>query len=148
MSTYVSLAELDGDLALKPGRRGLLLATAGDKIVQNIKQRLEMFEGEWFLDLSKGTPYYRSILGQKPRSIPVIKSVFRQRVADTAGVVEVLSVEASFDSTRRKLTVPWKARIAEPTSDGALIGSGLTFFLLDQFGNTLVSGTDTLVIDG
>lgn len=146
MSIYVSLAEQDGDFALNTNRSGLMLAKAGDMIVQNIKQRLEMFEGEWFLDLSEGTPYYRSIFGQKPRSIPVIRSVFRQRIAETPGVLEVLSISSSFDAAKRKLNIPWKARIAEPTSQGLTLINSTVFFLTDSGGNILTSGSSDLVL--
>lgn len=148
MSIYVSLAQdpTTGDIALRSGRAGLLLATAGDKIVQNIKQRLKVFLGEWFLDLSKGIPYYRDFLGRRGSSTSVFRSVIRDQVAATAGVIQVLAVEANLDRQTRKLTIAWRAQIAEPTSDGLTTVTGTTTFLTDGSGNLLTSGGDNLTL--
>ena len=148
MSIYVSLAQdpMTGDVALRSGRAGLLLVTAGDKIVQNIKQRLKFFLGEWFLDLSKGIPYYRDFLGRRGSSTSVFKSVIRDHLAATPGVVQVLAVEAQLDRSTRKLTIAWRVQIAEPTSDGLTTVTGSTTFLTDGSGNLLTSGGDNLTL--
>jgi hypothetical protein len=146
MSIYVSLAQdpATGDIALQSGRAGLQLVTAGDKIVQNIKQRLKFFLGEWFLDLSKGVPYLRDFLGRRGTSTSVFRSVIREHIAATAGVVQVLTVEAQLDRVTRKLTIAWRAQIAEPTSEGLTTVSGSTSFLTDELGRVLTDGGDTL----
>lgn len=148
MSIYVSLAQdpTTGDVALRSGRAGLLLVTAGDKIVQNIKQRLKFFLGEWFLDLSKGIPYYRDFLGRRGSSTSVFKSVIRDHLAATPGVIQVLAVEAQLDRPSRKLTIAWRVQIVEPTTDGLTTVTGSTTFLTDGSGNLLTSGGDNLTL--
>lgn len=144
MSIYVTLASEAGDLALRSGRRGLLLATAGDKIATNIVQRLKVFQGEWFLDLTDGVSYYRDFFKKSP-SIPVMRSVFRERINGTPGVLETVSIDMNLDRPLRKLATTFKARIAEPTSQGLLIINGTVSYLTDGSGNILTTGGDTLI---
>lgn len=142
-STYVTWCTNGGDLALGANNVGMFLIYGGDAIVQGISEDLKMFMGEWFLDLSNGTPFYRDILGQKGSNKTVIRSVIKARIAQRPGVLEVLSVDIDFDRSARRLTARWKARIAEATSQGLITVGGVTF-LLDGSGNTLTTGGDSL----
>lgn len=63
-----------------------------DSIAQSLRTRLAFFQGEWFLDETFGTPYFQTILG---KSVPLqaVREVFRQIVAATAGVLDIVSLE-------------------------------------------------------
>lgn len=132
-------------MALSANNSGIFLIYGGDAIVQGIAEDLKMFMGEWFLDLSNGVPYYRDILGQKGSNKTVIRSVIKARIAQRPGVLEVLSVDIDFVRATRTLNVKWKARIAEPTSQGLVVVNGVTF-LLDGSGNILSTGGDSLTV--
>jgi hypothetical protein len=94
-----------GDLVIEDG--DFVWVSGLDAIEQDIRTALLMFQGEWFLDLTAGIPYHQSILGQKT-PLPVVREIFRQQLLAIPGVLEVLTIEASFNSQTRRLTVTWK----------------------------------------
>ena len=49
----------NGDLA-----RGVVVLKGREAVGQNVKQRLLLLRGEWFLDITAGVPYYESVLGR------------------------------------------------------------------------------------
>ena len=84
------------------GKR-LQLVSDREAIAQAIRTRLQFFQGEWWLDEAFGTPYFQTILGTK---VPpaAIREVFRQVIADTAGVAEVQKLQLT-ESTPRNYTL-------------------------------------------
>lgn len=88
---------------------GTLVTISGVEAVrQAVRIRLQTLLGEWFLDQSKGTPWFQSILG-KNRSPAVLKTIFLQRVKGTVGVNQVPSLVLSLDRTARTLSVSFSA---------------------------------------
>lgn len=80
------------------------LKDSNDAIGQNIKSRLLLILGEWFLDTSDGTPW-GLILGRKRIDTGYIEAALRQRVAGTDGVVEITKFEMGINSGRRTAAV-------------------------------------------
>lgn len=66
------------------------------------KTRFELWRGQWFLDLTEGTPYVQSVLG-KQRSDVYITAI-RERIQDTPGVLSILSFDTNYDGTSRRVT--------------------------------------------
>jgi hypothetical protein len=75
---------------------------------QRIETTLDLFLGEWFLDLRIGLPYFRDILIKNPNS-DLVKSVFRRAIMNTPGVVSVPTLEYEADSVARRATVTFEA---------------------------------------
>jgi hypothetical protein len=100
---------------------GIQFISEREEIVQTVKTRLALFLGEYFRDITDGTPWYESILG-KNTNTDVADAILRQRIASTKGVIRLISYSSSFDPVTRKLNV----------SAG----------ILTQF------GMDTVVLDG
>jgi len=96
------LVVVDGDLAFASG-------TAG--IAQAIRIAIEMFRGEWFLDLDAGVPWRQSILGQK-FDPTVARDAFREAILSVDGVADLIDLVVTFDGATRKLTVRWTVRAA------------------------------------
>lgn len=96
---------ITGDLVVENG--DFVWVTGIDAIAQDIRTAFLMFLEEWFLDPTEGIPYFQSILGQKV-SLLVVREIFRRQLLIIPGVLEVLSISATFDSTLRKTTIAWK----------------------------------------
>lgn len=99
-----------GDLAMTSGVAG---------VVQGARIRLQIVMGEWFLDRSRGIAYLArdgvragsELIGQKFDRAKTIR-MFRKELLTVPNLVEILSLDATFDSPSRTLTVTWSARTA------------------------------------
>lgn len=85
--------------------------TGLDAVAQRLKIRMQMFKGEWFLDLDAGVPYWEDILGQKYDEAQVL-AAFRGVLVKTRDVVKILSLTSSFDASTRKLKITWHVTTA------------------------------------
>jgi hypothetical protein len=69
-------------------------------VAQAILTRLRLFQGEWWEDLTIGTPMFQDILGQK--SAPTAVSLILQKVIlGTPYVTGISNLSASWNSTSR-----------------------------------------------
>lgn len=89
-----------GDLAF-PLRR-----TSGivPYVVQKLGQTFNFWKGEWFLDLNEGIPMFEFVLGQ-PYDAALIQAIFTEAALKTRGIADVATIDTSFDSRQRLLTV-------------------------------------------
>jgi hypothetical protein len=92
----------DGDLVVTNSK--LQTVDGGPAIAQAIRQRLQFFRGEWFLDLDAGVPYFQEVLGTK-LAPAVLQAVFRTAIAETPGVSSVTRLALTYDGAGRKLAV-------------------------------------------
>jgi hypothetical protein len=77
------------------------LVNSPNTVAQAILTRLKLFQGEWFIDTTDGTPWLQSILGKQFRSDP--NSFIRQRILGTPGVTSIVSYSSSISG--RSITV-------------------------------------------
>lgn len=112
----------DGDLVVDTDAHfttGLLAVSQGARI------RLQMFKGEWFLDLDKGVPWLPNdivadvdaILGQRFNEVKV-RGAIRPILQDTPGVITINKLDISFTGSTRALRVDWRVT----TTDGTAVG--------------------------
>lgn len=113
------LADEPRDLKLDPLTNDLVIGSdlewirGIDAVVQSCRIALRMFQGEWFLNLDAGIPYWDQILGQKPAiSIAIARDEFRRELLTVNGVLEVIRMDVTFDGSTRTLSVSWQARTA------------------------------------
>ena len=93
LSANHDLVVLDFDLQI----------TKNEQILpQKIKQALLMFQGEWFLDIEQGVPYYSDVLGQKG-ALDSIRSVFIDCINSVPGVKELSQFDMSYIAQTREL---------------------------------------------
>ena len=78
-------------------------ADSPECVAQAVVTRLRLLAGEWFLDLTDGTPYAPAVLGKHTKES--YDFVIRRRVLETEGVTEIEEYESMFDGETRKLTV-------------------------------------------
>lgn len=75
-----------------------------DEIAQTIRTRLRLFLGEYFRDISDGTPWFEQILG-KGVSMDAREAALRNRIVRTPGVIRLTQFSTDFDVNTRKYTV-------------------------------------------
>lgn len=99
----------DNDLVIDTDLQ-LVYGIAG--IAQLCMIAVQMFAGEWFLDLDLGIPYWDQIFGQDPEVAKLAARVgFRNALLGIDGVLEILVLDVSFsDALTRTLTVTWQVR--------------------------------------
>lgn len=92
----------DGDCRFGRGRLDFLVDSA-EAVAQNIKTRLQLFSGEWFLNVDEGTPWLTQILGEGHAM--EYAAVLRARILGAPGVREIVSFSDSYDPETRRITV-------------------------------------------
>lgn len=80
-------------------------------VIQQVSNRLQMWQGEWFADSRQGMPYPTQIFVRNPQAnLGVLRQIYMNAIAGTPGILRVISCEVSFNSSTRKLTVTWQAQ--------------------------------------
>lgn len=74
------------------------------EIEQTIKTRLRLFLGEYFRDITDGTPWFQEIFN-KQTSMDIREARLRSRIAGTPGVLQLTSFDTEFDLDARTYTV-------------------------------------------
>lgn len=72
-------------------------------VAQLVKTRLLLATGEWFLDLTEGTPYKEEILGFGTAG--TYDQAIQQRIVDTTGVLVLLSYASQLNDATRALSI-------------------------------------------
>lgn len=70
---------------------------------QAVLTRLRLWMGEWFIDVTEGTPYQQAILGKHTGT--TVEPAIRKRILETEGVTSIESFSLSTDPDTRKTTV-------------------------------------------
>jgi hypothetical protein len=91
-----------GDMVIGHGDADYL-KDSPECVAQAVVTRLRLLRGEWFLDLTDGTPYVPAVFGKHTRESYDI--AIRQRILETEGVTELVEYESLFDGETRRLTV-------------------------------------------
>lgn len=92
--------DADGDYQLGRSAQDFL-QDSPDAVAQAVKTRLLLLRGEWFLDVTEGTPYATEILGTG--TTPTYDLAIRSRILGTKGVTAISSYESARNG--RALTV-------------------------------------------
>ena len=94
--------DINGDFTFGQAQSNFHVNTP-EAVAQAVKTRLRLIQGEWFLDISQGTPYSAKILGAG--RVATFSSALKRVIAETQGVKEVVRVGAFFNSSTRKASV-------------------------------------------
>lgn len=79
------------------------LEDSPEAVAQNVMTRLELKTGEWFLDITDGTPYAEQILGEHKKTL--YDAAIRKRILETPGVAQIESYDSQLNENTRKLNV-------------------------------------------
>jgi hypothetical protein len=79
-----------------------------DQVKQNIKIRLLMIQGEWFLNSQIGLPYFEKILVKNP-DFSAIDVMIKATIVDTPEVTGITAYSSMFNKAARRLSISFQA---------------------------------------
>jgi len=104
----------NGDLDITAHKASL---TSGEvAIEQAIRIRLQTFEGEHFLDIRIGIPYFSKIL-IKNADLDLVHGIFRQAIRQSPGITDVIDLTLIHNPANRTLEIDFQALM----DDGAIL---------------------------
>jgi hypothetical protein len=131
-----------GDYVFGAGM-GEFLVDSPQAVAQAVLTRLLLSQGEWFLDLTEGTPWTTAVIGTGTQGL--YDAAVQERILGTPFVVSILSYSSVLDSNRKLtinctiMTTFGPITITGPTAGGGAASAGsfiLDFSQLDS-GDTL-----------
>jgi hypothetical protein len=72
-------------------------------VAQAVQTRLNLFSGEWFLDVTDGTPWTTQVLDKYTKD--QYDAAIQDRILGTQGVTQITNYSSSANTATRKLTV-------------------------------------------
>ncbi|MBC8950265.1 hypothetical protein [Xenorhabdus sp. TS4] len=90
----------NGDYSFGQGDNTFLI-NSPETVAQAVKTRLSLWRGDWFLDVTEGTPYREAVLEKNYSSAMSL----RERILGTEGVIEIVSLDARRDPDTRQITI-------------------------------------------
>jgi hypothetical protein len=88
---------LDANGDYSGGRgQGNFLINSPACVAQSVLTRLKLWQGQWFLDLTEGTPWLQQILGKTSKQ--AYDLAIRARVLGTQGVTAITSYSSTLDT--------------------------------------------------
>lgn len=103
----------EGELEITAGN--LRAVTGTEALAQRLRVRLQLFRGDWFLDVLQGVPYHDFVL-RKRTSPAVRREVFRRAIVTMRGVRELVSLDVQLDPATRTLAVTGEVRTDDLTT--------------------------------
>lgn len=98
----IALDPKTGDILLV--ERSAVLVDDVDQVAQNLAIRLRFIQGEWYLNILAGVPYYQYFFVKDPNQIQV-ESFLKDEIANTNQVTEITKFESDYDPIRRVFRV-------------------------------------------
>ena len=96
----VRLLDGDGDITTS----GRHFTTEVEEVAQTVQTRLRLYLGEYFRDVTDGTPWWESILG-KQGTLSSKEAIIKNRIIRTEGVTKLIEFKTDFDINTRTYTV-------------------------------------------
>jgi|WetSurMetagenome_2_1015567.scaffolds.fasta_scaffold200359_1 hypothetical protein len=112
---YNDLLIVNGDLTLTLDSN----PNGTNPVLQNILQILRFYYGEWFLDNTKGIPWFQQILVKNP-SLAKIESILINGILGVPGVTQLTEFTLTPNFAQRTLKISFKCI----TTKGVVIYSG------------------------
>ena len=79
------------------------LQDSPETVAQAVQTRLQLWENEWFLDISEGTPYFYGMLGKYTSD--TIDPLIKARILETEGVLQIDSYNSIFNGETREYLI-------------------------------------------
>lgn len=91
-----------GDYQFGAGRKDFYINQA-EGVGQAVVTRLKLWAGEWFLDVTEGTPYQAGALGKHTKA--TVDPMIRDRILGTEGVIDITRYVSIFNAENRTFSV-------------------------------------------
>jgi len=98
----VRRVDASGDMVFG-GNQAAFWQDAPDGVAQVVESRLNLWEGQWYLDAAEGTPYQTQVLGKRTEATR--DPVLRARILETPGVTEIAADSSTLNRETRALAV-------------------------------------------
>ncbi len=82
--------------------------------VQKVTTRSRFFQGEWFLDVNEGVPFYGEILGKKNPNKSKLIGIFRDMLLSIPNVAAVKAIDLVIGADRAAV-VPYTVSLTDGT---------------------------------
>lgn len=92
------------------------LVDSPQAVLQAIRTRFRLFEGEFFIDTSAGTPWFTDILGENTQ--PLYDAAIQERILATIGVASLSEYASVLNKDSRGLSV--QARVVPVNFPGVI----------------------------
>ena len=102
------LLDLNHDMTFGAGLANFCVNA--EATAQNARTRLQLIQGEWFLDVSAGVPYLDNdyvtkAITDKPADLAFTEAAIQEEILDTDGVSAITSFASEFDADIRLFSV-------------------------------------------
>ncbi len=94
--TVRQLDPVTGDIVTS----GVQFISGAEEVAQTVRTRLNLFLGEYFRDITDGTPWFEQVLG-KGSSLATKEAVIKNRIVRTENVTRLTSFDTDFDIATR-----------------------------------------------
>lgn len=117
-----------GDYVMGQGGANYLVDSR-EAVAQEVQTTLLVFQGEWFLDVTAGVPWFTQVAGVG--TIPIYDQIIKEAILNVEGVTAIAKYSSTLNRATRSLNVSvtintqfgiTQIEVALPTS----IPSGLT----------------------
>ena len=78
------------------------LANSSACVAQAVSTRMKLWQGEWFLDTTDGTPWLQSIMGRQQISPDIY---IKNRILGTPNVTSIVAYSGVYDPVKRAYSV-------------------------------------------
>jgi hypothetical protein len=90
-----------------------------DWVVQKLRVKLRTFLGEWYLDTTRGLPYFK-VLEKNPNT-KILEAAIKQSILEEEEVQEITQFSMTYDNSKRTLKPNFSVRV----STGETVEGGL-----------------------
>jgi hypothetical protein len=97
----VRRVDQNGDWTFGAGRASY--ADRSESVAQRVKSRLLSLEGDWFLNLSHGLPWFDLI--ERPADLARVERAVKGQILRTDGVSKITAFAMAADPITRRLTI-------------------------------------------
>jgi hypothetical protein len=91
-----------GDFSFGQGSANYLVDSR-ETVAQEVLTTLLLFQGEWFLDITAGVPWFTQVAGVG--TIPIYDSIIKEAILNVQGVTAIAKYSSSMNRATRVLTV-------------------------------------------
>lgn len=105
----VRAVDANGDMMFG-GDQASILRDSPDAVAQVVESRINLWEGQWHLDLSDGTPIEQEVLGRYTANIR--DAALQGRILGSPGVDAIKTYTGALDKTTRTYSVSAELKTA------------------------------------
>lgn len=104
------------DLSLDPATNNLRTLEGSAYTAQKIKQVIQVFLGEWYLNRTQGYPYFDLLLGQVRPDITAARAYMASMITKVPGVTSLDTLDISVDNSSQTANIAFTCTLSDGTT--------------------------------